>query len=239
MNRPAGIRLESVSKDYETPAGVVRAVDGVTLEVEPGSSLSVTGPSGCGKSTLLGLIGGLETPTAGRVAIGGQEISSLPERERAHLRRHQLGLVFQLDNLLPFLTAVENVSLQLALHGSTDGYGRCVEVLGELGLIGEVDKLPDQLSGGQRQRVAVARALIHRPAVILADEPTGSLDAESAATVIDLLLAAQRELAATLVVVTHDPGVARRLDRTFSLRDGQPADDTARPTPAKQRRVGA
>ncbi len=221
MKGLAGIRLDSVSKRYTTPAGLVRAVDGITLEVEPGTSLAITGPSGCGKSTLLGLIGGLEAPTAGRVFIGGQEISSLPERQRARLRRDELGFVFQADNLLPFLTAVENVGQQLALQGAADGYERCVEVLADLGLAGEVDKLPDQLSGGQRQRVAVARALIHEPSVILADEPTGALDSDNSATVIDLLLAAQSELGATLVMVTHDPEAAARMDLSVTLRDGR------------------
>ncbi|MDQ2939299.1 MAG: ABC transporter ATP-binding protein [Actinomycetota bacterium] len=221
MNGPAGISLDSVVKHYETPAGLVRAVDGISLEIEPGSSLAIVGPSGCGKSTLLGLIGGLDSPTAGRVSIGGEDISSLPERERARLRRDELGLVFQSGNLLPFLTAVENVGQQLALNGASDGYERCLELLADLGLAGDGDKLPDQLSGGQRQRVAVARALIHRPRVILADEPTGSLDADNSAAVIDRLLAAQQEVGATLVVVTHDLGVARRLVRTVTLRDGQ------------------
>jgi ABC-type lipoprotein export system ATPase subunit len=224
VKRPAGISLDSVSKHYETAAGIVNAVDGVSLEVAPGSSLAITGPSGCGKSTLLGLIGGLESPTSGRVSIGGWEISSLTERERSRLRRDELGFVFQTDNLLPFLTAAENVTLQLALIASNDGHARSLQVLAELGLAEEVDKLPDQLSGGQRQRVAVARALIHRPCVILADEPTGSLDAESSAIVTDLLLAAQADLDATLVVVTHDLEVARRFERTLRLRDGRSED---------------
>jgi putative ABC transport system ATP-binding protein len=239
MKGLAGIRLDSVSKQYTTPAGPVRAVDGITLEVEPGNSIAITGPSGCGKSTLLGLISGLEAPTAGRVFIGGHEISSLPEGQRTRLRRDELGLVFQADNLLPFLTAVENVGQQLAMQGAADGYERCVEVLAELGLGGEVDKLPDQLSGGQRQRVAVARALIHRPRVILADEPTGSLDRDNSAAVIDVLLAAQEEAGATLVVVTHDPGVARRLDRTLSLRDGRLTEGAARARQPDRRRARA
>jgi ABC-type lipoprotein export system ATPase subunit len=225
VKTPTAIRLGSVVKHYTTPAGVVRAVDGISLEVEPGTSLAIMGPSGCGKSTLLGLIGGLEAPTAGRVSIGGREISRLSEGDRARLRRQELGFVFQTDNLLPFLTAVENVSLQLTLAGATNGYQRCLDVLIELGLADAIDKLPDQLSGGQRQRVAVARALIHEPHVILADEPTGSLDADNSATVIDLLLAAQTELDATLVVVTHDRTVAHRLDRTLSMRDGQLMDE--------------
>jgi putative ABC transport system ATP-binding protein len=232
---PAEIRLESVSREYATPAGLVRAVDGVSLRIEAGSSVAVTGPSGCGKSTLLGLIAGLEAPTDGRVWVGGEEVSALPERERADLRRDRFGLVFQSDNLFPFLTAAENVSLQHAMHYVGGDPNRGLRLLAELGLEGDVDKLPDQLSGGQRQRVAVARALVHRPWVILADEPTGALDAENSAAVVDLLLAAHRDLGATLVVVTHDPGVARRLERTVSLRDGRAADgDAAAGTPPRE-----
>ncbi len=235
MNRPAvGVSLDSVCRHYATPAGTVRAVDGVTLEVEAGSSIAVIGPSGCGKSTLLGLIGGLEKPTAGRVLIGDREISSLPERQRARLRREQVGLVFQQDNLLPFLTAVENVSLRLAMHGASEGYERSLELLAQLGLAGEGEKLPDQLSGGQRQRVAVAQALVHRPPLILADEPTGSLDADNSAAVIELLLAARDGLGATLLVVTHDLGVARRLESTLSLRDGRLAEESTESEPLQR-----
>lgn len=221
MNGPGAIRLDSVSKQYPTPAGVVHALNGITFEVQAGTSLAITGPSGCGKSTLLGLIAGLETPSAGRVSIGGREISSMADGQRARLRRDELGLVFQSDNLQPFLTATENVSLQLAMHAALDGYERCIELLSELGLAADADKLPDQLSGGQRQRVAIARALIHEPRIILADEPTGSLDAGNSAAVVDLLLAAQRDSGVTLIVVTHDPELARRLDGTLRLRDGQ------------------
>jgi putative ABC transport system ATP-binding protein len=220
VNRPAGIVLTGVSKHYATPAGPVRAVDGISLAIEPGSSVAITGPSGCGKSTLLGLVAGLETPAAGTVTLGGEEISSLPEKARAALRRREIGLVFQADNLQPFLTALENVALALALRGG-DGYGRCVEVLEELGLGDEAGKLPDELSGGQRQRVAVARALVNEPCVVLADEPTGSLDASNSEAIVDLLRGAQHATGATLVVVTHDPDVARRLDRTVALLDGK------------------
>jgi putative ABC transport system ATP-binding protein len=230
------IRLDRVAKHYATAGGVVRAVDAVSLEIEPGASLAITGPSGCGKSTLLGLICGLETPTAGRITIGDREISSLGDVERTRLRREVIGLVFQADNLLPFLTATENVGLQLALGGAREGYERCLAALAALGLGGRGDKLPDQLSGGERQRVAVARAVVHCPPILLADEPTGELDAANSAAVIELLLAAQREAGATLVVVTHDPGVAGRLDRTLALRDGRP-DDGA--TPERRRRAPA
>jgi putative ABC transport system ATP-binding protein len=225
MKGPAEIAVESVSHRYSTPAGLVHALDGISLAIPERTSLAITGPSGCGKSTLLGLIAGLEIPSAGRVAIGDREISSLPDAERARMRRDELGLVFQSDNLLPFLTAVENVSLQLALRDASDRGERSLELLADLGLAGDAHRLPDQLSGGQRQRVAIARALIHRPRVVLADEPTGSLDSHSSSTVIDLLLAAQRELGVTLVVVTHDLAVATRLDATARNRDGRRAND--------------
>jgi putative ABC transport system ATP-binding protein len=217
---PAGITLESVSKRYVTPQGEIAAIESVSLEVEPGSSLAITGPSGCGKSTLLGLIAGLERPSGGRVLVGGEEVSSLPANERADLRRNELGLVFQRDNLSPFLTAVENVALQLALKGDEDGWDRCLEVLEELGLASQADRLPDRLSGGERQRIAIACALVKEPSVILADEPTGSLDARNSAAVIELLIQIQRRAGTTLVVVTHDVDLALHLDRSVGLRDG-------------------
>ena len=225
MTTGAPIRIEALSKHYETSAGVVRAVDGVTIEIEPGTSLAVTGPSGCGKSTLLGLMAGLESPSAGSVSLGGHEISSLPERDRERIRRDEVGLVFQADNLLPFLTALENVELQLALQWHRESTDSPAELLERLGLGEHAGKLPDQLSGGQRQRVAVARALINRPRVILADEPTGALDEATSQVVVEALQDAQRELGATLVVVTHDLALAGRLDRRLGLRDGRVAGD--------------
>jgi len=220
VTAPAGISVGAVAREYATPAGIVHALDGVTLSVEAGRSLAITGPSGCGKSTLLGLMAGLEPPTAGHVSIGQVEISRLSERDRARMRRSELGLVFQSDNLLPFMTALENVALQVALGGAHGGYERCVQLLAELGMADHAHKLPDQLSGGERQRVAVAGALINEPSVILADEPTGSLDAANSDGVVDLLLTAQRDTGATLVVVTHDASVAERLDDEVRLRDG-------------------
>jgi putative ABC transport system ATP-binding protein len=222
LKRPAGITLDSVSRHYTTSGGLVRALDRISLEVDGGSGLAVIGPSGCGKSTLLGLLGGLDAPTTGRVVVGNEELSAMAERQRVGVRRRHLGLVFQSDNLLPFLTAVENVAQQVALHGADPDHERCGRLLHDLGLSpDDAAKLPDQMSGGQRQRVAVARALVHRPAVILADEPTGSVDAANAAAILDLLLVAQRDTGATLVVVTHDRAIAGRLDRTVELRDGR------------------
>jgi putative ABC transport system ATP-binding protein len=217
----ASIRVDSVVVEHATPGGPVLALDGVSFAVDAGSSVAITGPSGCGKSTLLGVIGGLATPTAGAVWIGGDEISSLSERRRSDLRRTLVGFVYQADNLLPFLTVVENVGLQAALQGASAGVDRSLELLERLGLANEAHRLPDHLSGGQRQRAAVARAVVHRPEVILADEPTGALDAANAAGVIDLLLGVQREIGATLVMVTHDRDAAGRMDRRIGLRDGR------------------
>jgi putative ABC transport system ATP-binding protein len=222
-----GIRLIDVAKHYRTAAGQVRSVDGIDLEVEAGTSVAIVGPSGCGKSTLLGLLGGLEEPTRGKIWIGDTELSALSEVERARLRREQIGFVFQSYDLLPFLSAFENVGFQLALIGAPDGETRTAELLDRLGLTEHSAKLPDQLSGGQRQRVGIARALVHRPKLILADEPTGELDSLSSASAMDLLIEAQRAIGATLVVVTHDMAVAARLDRIVRLRDGRLAKDQA------------
>jgi putative ABC transport system ATP-binding protein len=217
----AGIEIVDVAKRYETAAGTVRALDGVTLTVAPGESLAITGPSGCGKSTLLGLIAGLDVPSEGTVSVADRAISSMPDEDRARVRRHETGLVFQSDNLLPFLTVTENVSLQLSLDDREGAHARTLELLTELGLADEADRFPDQLSGGQRQRVAVARALVHRPRLIVADEPTGSLDPDNAMGVVELMIAAQRATGATLVLVTHEPAVAGKLGRAIALRDGQ------------------
>jgi putative ABC transport system ATP-binding protein len=218
----AEIRLESVSLHHRTPTGTVRALDDVTLDIAAGASLAVVGPSGSGKSTLLGLLGGLEVPTAGSVRIGSDIISALPERDRVRYRRRHVGSVYQNDNLLPFLTVAENVALQAALAPEVaDAASRVPRLLRRLGVDDEAARLPDQLSGGQRQRVAIARAMAHRPALMLADEPTGALDEHNAELVITLLLEARDELDATLVIVTHDWSVAQRMDRIVELRDGR------------------
>lgn len=225
MSAAASITVDAVSMRYPTPEGFVSALDAVTFTLMPGKSLAIMGPSGCGKSTLLGLIGGLDAPTDGHIWVENQEISRLPEKQRTQLRRGTIGFVFQSDNLLPFLTVVENVAVQLALHGVRRGYERCLEMLALLGVADQAEKLPDQLSGGQRQRVAVARALVGRPRIILADEPTGALDAPNAQAVLNLLLDAQCALGAALVVVTHDPSVAEQLHQRLTLRDGRLVDE--------------
>ena len=221
MSVDASITVDSVVVEHQTSTGPVRALNGVSFAVDSGSSVAITGPSGGGKSTLLGVIGGLARPTSGSVRIGDSEISQLSERDRSDFRCAHVGFVYQADNLLPFLTLLENVGLQLALNGTPSGTGRSLAVLANLGLAGLAYRLPDHLSGGQRQRAAVARAIVHQPAIILADEPTGALDAANAVGVIDLLLGMQREIGATLIMVTHDREAAGRLDRQIHLRDGR------------------
>ena len=221
MSIDASITVDSVVVEHQTASGPVRALDGVSFTVDTGSSVAITGPSGGGKSTLLGVVGGLARPTSGTVRIGDSQISELSERARSDFRRSHIGFVYQADNLLPFLTLLENVGLQLSLNGEPSGTGRSLAMLANLGLAGLAYRLPDHLSGGQRQRAAVARAIVHQPEIILADEPTGALDAANAVGVIDLLLGMQREIGATLIMVTHDREAAGRLDRQIHLQDGR------------------
>ncbi|MCD2442630.1 ABC transporter ATP-binding protein [Agromyces sp. SYSU K20354] len=210
---------------YRTARGTVPALDHRSLEVEGGGSVAIMGPSGCGKSTLLGLLGGLARPTSGSVTIGGTEISSLAEKARIQFRRENLGMLYQQDNLMPHLTVEENVGLQLAIaRPGEQPDGDVHALLERLGLAALADRLPDQLSGGQRQRAAIARAVIHLPAVILADEPTGSLDPDNAERAIDTLIDSQRKIGATLVLVTHDPKIAARADSIIALEQPIPND---------------
>ena len=227
MTGTNAIRLAGLLVDYPTAAGPLRALDCAALAVAGGTSLAVMGPSGCGKSTLLCMLAGLALPTAGSVVIGDTDITALSEAGRVRFRKSAIGVVYHADNLLPTLTVTENIRLQLALCGDTDkAVTRTADLLEQLGIGALCDRLPDQLSGGQRQRAAIARAIIHRPAVILADEPTGALDGQNAAAVVALLLAVQRQLGATLVVVTHDPLVASQMERRVNLSSGSIVKDS-------------
>ena len=219
----SGERIEVVGlgMEYAVPGGRVRALDDITLTVEPGTSLAVVGPSGCGKSTLLGILGGLEVPTVGEVRVGDHIVSAMPDQARAAVRRRAFGFVFQQDNLQPFLPVSENVGLQSLLAGIADEPTHRQGLLDALGMGSLAHRFPDQLSGGQRQRVAVARALVHSPVVVLADEPTGSLDVGSSNKVVELLLRLHKEQGTTLVVVTHDRAVAERMDVVVEMRDGR------------------
>ena len=209
---------------HRTPRGPVRALVHPAIRVPGGTSLALMGPSGCGKSTLLGLLAGLALPTTGSIVIGPFEVSALSERDRVGFRRRELGMVYQVDNLLPYLTVEENIALPLSIRGLGHEAVATRVLLEQLGLGELASRFPDQLSGGQRQRVAVARAVVHRPAVILADEPTGALDEENAQGVAELLIATQRLIGATLVMVTHDPRIAAHADRTLRMQSPTPAN---------------
>jgi putative ABC transport system ATP-binding protein len=205
--------------DYAADAGVVHALHCEPITIAAGTSVAIMGTSGSGKSTLLGLIAGLAIPTRGEVRIGSVVVSALDDRARTEFRRSTTGIVYQADNLLPHLTVAENVALPLSICGpGAPDPGAAPALLERLGLAELAPRFPDQLSGGQRQRVAVARAVVHRPAVVLADEPTGALDPGNARAVIELLLEVNAAIGATLVVVTHDPVIAERLERAIHLR---------------------
>jgi ABC-type lipoprotein export system ATPase subunit len=221
------LRARELRKHYGRNDGLVRAVDGIDLEVAPGETVAVMGPSGCGKSTLLHLLGGLERPTAGEIWLAGRRIDQLGERSLAGMRRDGVGFVFQAFHLLDELTAVENVELPALLAGSSarGARHRALGLLEQVGLADRARYQPAALSGGQRQRVAIARALANEPLVVLADEPTGNLD--SAATLDVLrLFDSLREAGQTLVVVTHDTRIAATADRMISMRDGAFVEET-------------
>jgi ABC-type lipoprotein export system ATPase subunit len=221
------LRAHELRKHYGRDEGLVRAVDGVDLDVAPGETVAVMGPSGCGKSTLLHLLGGLERPSGGEIWLAGRRIDKLGERALAGLRRDGIGIVFQAFHLLDELTAVENVELPALLAGCSARAARrrALGLLDRVGLTDRARYQPAALSGGQRQRVAIARALANEPMVVLADEPTGNLD--SAATLEVLrLFDSLRETGQTLVVVTHDTRIAATADRMISMRDGAFVEET-------------
>jgi putative ABC transport system ATP-binding protein len=214
---------ESLEKAYRVDGSTVGALRGVNLSIERGEFVAIVGPSGCGKSTLLNLLGGLTRPSAGRVVIDGNDLTRLSAERTAELRRRTLGFVFQSFNLSPVLTAQENVEFPMLLAGvaAKERAARAIELLGAVGLGEQLDYLSGELSGGQKQRVAIARALANRPAVLLADEPTGNLDSATAREVMDLLVRIHRENQSALVMVTHEPDDAARADRIVRMRDGR------------------
>ncbi|GAA4628418.1 ABC transporter ATP-binding protein [Actinoallomurus vinaceus] len=215
------LRARGLRKEYGRGAGLVRAVDHVDLDVAPGETVAIVGPSGCGKSTLLHLLGGLERSTGGELHLADRRIDRMSETELARLRRHAIGFVFQAFQLVDELTARENVELPalLAGVGPREARRRAAELLERVGLADRASHLPAALSGGQRQRVAVARALIGRPLIVLADEPTGNLDS-AATTEVLRLFAALRAEGQTLLLVTHESRVAATADRVITMRDG-------------------
>ena len=223
----AVLQAEGLAKTYRSLGADVLALRGVDVALEAGEFVAVMGPSGSGKSTLLHLLGGLDRPTAGRVTLDGERIDDRSEADLALLRRRRLGFVFQFFNLIGDLTVGENVELPALLVGASprDARARREELLNELGLGDRGRAAPAQLSGGEQQRVAIARALVNRPAVLLADEPTGNLDTGSARDVLDLLRR-EREQGQTILLVTHDARVAAAADRVVTMRDGLVVDET-------------
>ncbi len=220
----AALEVRNVIKTFEIEGGgTINAVDDVSFEVNPGEFVALVGPSGSGKTTMLSILAALLTPTSGQVLIDGQDLSRLNERKRVRLRREKIGFTFQSNNLIPFLTARENVDFMLRLNGQANKAGRMrsAELLSRLGLSDRLGNLPGQLSGGQQQRVAIARALIHNPAVVLADEPTASLDTERAYQVVETFANLIHENGRAGIMVTHDLRMCRFVDRVLQMRDGK------------------
>jgi putative ABC transport system ATP-binding protein len=220
------LRCESLTRTFLSGGHELPVLKSITLDVPDGSFVAILGPSGSGKSTLLGLLAGLDRPTTGRVWLDGVELGSLSEDERARLRGQKVGFVFQSFQLIPTLTARENIQVPLELRG-LEAQERADELLGRVGLTGRGHHYPAQLSGGEQQRVALARAFSHRPRVLFADEPTGNLDAATGARVIELMSELNREVGTTLVLVTHDQSLAGRAGRIVRLHDGALLSDTA------------
>ncbi len=224
------LEARGLAKSIRSGSRVVEILRGIDFAIPRGTFAVIQGPSGSGKSTLLGLLAGLDKPSSGEIFLDGQPLSGLAEDEMALLRGRKIGFVFQAYQLVPTLTALENVMLPLDLTGcvGAESRSRAMGLLGQAGLAERTDHYPVQLSGGEQQRVALARAFVTRPPIVLADEPTGNLDSRNGALVLDMLLSLNREAGTTLVMVTHDEQIASKADRRISLMDGQIVADNAR-----------
>ena len=223
MDKPPVVQLENLEKTYRLGKTTVHALRGVSLTVHTGEFIVVMGPSGSGKTTLLNIIGTLDKPTLGRALIDGGDITTMNDGQLTRLRRHKIGFVFQFHNLIPVLTAFENVQLPLLTSRMKreEAENRANELLVRVGLKERAQHLPDELSGGEQQRVAIARALANRPRIVLADEPTGDLDTQTGSEVVRIMYEVARQEHAAVVVVTHDPIIAQRADRLLEMRDGR------------------
>lgn len=223
------VRIDNLSKSFREGEAVRHIFHDLNAAIAPGEFVVLLGRSGSGKSTLLNLLSGIDQPTHGAVFIDGQNLTTLSERQRTLFRRHQIGFIFQFYNLIPTLTVVENLLLPLELIGTKDSVAQqqAQTLLDEVGLADRADSYPDRLSGGEQQRVAVARALIHRPRLLLADEPTGNLDAETGRQVLNLFNRLARQNNMTTLMVTHSLEVAQLADRILTIRDGQLFEETA------------
>ena len=219
------LKCEGLTKKYGSGAGEVTALDGISLSVQQGEFVAVMGASGSGKSTLLHILGTVDQPTAGRVMVEGVDISALNPREAAIFRRRKVGIVYQFYNLIPTLTIRKNILMPLLLDRRRPNADYFDRVTQTLGIRDKLESLPGQLSGGQQQRAAIARALIYRPAILLADEPTGNLDRKNSEEVVDLLRLSNRNLKQTILPITHDEKIALKADRIVTLEDGRIAGD--------------
>jgi len=224
-NSQAAILLEDVRLTLTSNAGEVNILRGIDLTVEPGESVGIVGPSGSGKTSMLMVIAGLERPSAGHVGIAGQSIENMNEDGLALFRRKHVGIVFQDFHLLPTMTALENAAMPLEFAGRDDAFDRARAELDAVGLGHRLDHYPGQLSGGEQQRVALARAVIAEPSILLADEPTGNLDGETGHMVMDLLFDLKDRCKTTLLLITHEPELARRCSRMIHMKDGQIVED--------------
>ena len=233
MDQPI-IVAKDVEKVYDTGKVRVHALRGVSLTISRGEMVAIMGPSGCGKTTLLNVLSGLDEVSAGTIVLDGRPMESMSDKQRTRFRAEKMGFIFQSYNLMPVLSAVENVELPLLVAGakSRDARKRAVETLALVGLADQANQRPAELSGGQQQRVTIARALVNHPALVWADEPTGALDSETSGEIMDLLSRLNREQAQTFVLVTHDPSVAARGDRTIYMRDGAIESDRPNQRPA-------
>jgi putative ABC transport system ATP-binding protein len=217
------LETKDVTKTYKIDSGVIHAVDRVSISVKAGEFVALVGPSGSGKTTMLAMLAALLRPTSGGIVIDGHDLTTMDEGDRAKFRREKIGFTFQANNLVPYLTAQENVELMLRLNNRLDrkGKDRAKELLDRLGLGERLKNLPSQLSGGQQQRVAIARALIHNPSLVLADEPTASLDTERAFQVVETFANLIHEQNRAGIMVTHDLRLTQYVDRVIQMRDGQ------------------
>ena len=223
------LEVEHLTKIYGTGANQVKALDDVSFTVEKGQFVAIVGPSGSGKSTLMHLLGGVDRPTGGTVRLSGMDLASQPDETLAVFRRRQIGLVYQFYNLIPLLTVKENLLLPLLLDGRRPAPGQLEGIVEQLGIEGKLDAFPDQLSGGQ-QRVSLGRALITRPALLLADEPTGNLDGANTAQVMELLRAIHKGTGQTILMITHDRELAQQAQRVLVIGDGRlQRDEVIRP----------
>ena len=225
------LKVEELCKVYGKGENEVRAVDGVSFSVPKGQMVAIIGASGSGKSTLLHMIGAVDRPTSGKIWLDGQDVFQQNNRELAIFRRRQVGLIYQFYNLIPVLTAEENIVLPLLMDGRKPDKEHLENILGMLGLKERRDHLPSQLSGGQQQRVSIGRALFTSPQVILADEPTGNLDSKNSAEIMELLRRSNRELKQTTLIITHDENIAEQCDRIIVLSDGKIISDEANSAP--------